>query len=119
MNERVSFCFFLCRPLPSPAPFGFFLLPPPSSIDITRYFGNKPVVQPAFVIREESVLPKADLTSLQKKGAGPEALLVVCKACAENCFVPGRVSFGSRMRVPPTTPWPAVFCAQLVSAPHL
>lgn len=40
-------------------------------------------------------MPKADLTALQKKGAGPEALLVVCKACAENCFVPGRVSFGS------------------------
>eukprot|EP00752_Nemacystus_decipiens_P003103 g2874.t1 len=54
------------------------------------FFGRKPVVQPAYVIREESVLPENELTNLQKKKAGPEALLVVCKACAENCFVPGR-----------------------------
>eukprot|EP00903_Cladosiphon_okamuranus_P017573 g16186.t1 len=54
------------------------------------YFGGKPVVQPAYVIREESVLPENELTALQKRKVGPEALLVVCKACAENCFVPGR-----------------------------
>ncbi|CAM9150392.1 unnamed protein product [Scytosiphon promiscuus] len=52
------------------------------------FFGKKAVVQPAYVIREESLLP--ELTNLQKKKAGPEAILIVCKACAENCFVPGR-----------------------------
>lgn len=53
------------------------------------FFGRKAVIQPAYVIREESLLP--DPTDLQKKKKGPEAVLVVCKACAENCFVPGRV----------------------------
>ena len=43
-------------------------------------------------------MPENELTDLQKKKAGPEALLVVCKACAENCFVPGRVR-GSRVCV--------------------
>ncbi|CAM9575191.1 unnamed protein product [Hapterophycus canaliculatus] len=53
------------------------------------FFGKRAIIQPAYVIREESLLPH--LTDLQKKKAGPEAILVVCKACAENCFVPGRV----------------------------
>lgn len=51
------------------------------------------MIQPAYVIREETLLPEGDLSPLQKKKAGPEAILLVCKACAENCFVPGRVSF--------------------------
>ena len=59
---------------------------------VVRFFGKRPVKQPAYVIREESLLPQADLTDLQKRNAGPESLLLVCKACADNCFVPGRVS---------------------------
>lgn len=51
------------------------------------------MIQPAYVIREETLLPETDLNHLQKKKAGPEAIIVVCKACAENCFVRGRVSF--------------------------
>ncbi|CAM9281638.1 unnamed protein product [Ectocarpus sp. 8 AP-2014] len=54
------------------------------------FFGGRPVIQPAYVIREETLLPEGDLSPLQKKKAGPEAILLVCKACAENCFVPGR-----------------------------
>lgn len=54
------------------------------------------MVQPAYVIREETLLPKSKLTDLQVKGVGPESILTVCKACAEACFVPGRVSFVSR-----------------------
>lgn len=69
-----------------------------------RYFGRKPVVQPAYVIREESVLPESELTDLQKKKAGPEALLVVCKACAENCFVPGRVRVSRVFESPTSVP---------------
>lgn len=62
-----------------------------------RFFGKRPVKQPAYVIREESLLPQADLSALQKRSAGPESLLIVCKACAENCFVPGRVSITVRL----------------------
>lgn len=47
-------------------------------------------------------MPENELTDLQKKRAGPEALLVVCKACAENCFVPGRVSLGACSNPPIT-----------------
>ncbi|CAN0115449.1 unnamed protein product [Ectocarpus sp. 12 AP-2014] len=54
------------------------------------FFGGRAVIQPAYVIREETLLPEGDLSPLQKKKAGPEAILLVCKACAENCFVPGR-----------------------------
>lgn len=74
---------------PTPPPFRSIRAVP----FLIRYFGKRPVIQPAYVIREESLLPEADLTNLQKKRAGPEAILIVCKACAENCFVPGRVSF--------------------------
>ena len=63
-------------------------------------------MQPAYVIREESVLPENELTDLQKKKAGPEALLVVCKACAENCFVPGRVRNFSHVFGPPANHGP-------------
>lgn len=60
-------------------------------------------MQPAYVIREESVLPENELTDLQKRKVGPEALLVVCKACADTCFVPGRVSRTSLLFESPLT----------------
>lgn len=57
----------------------------------TSFFGLEAVTQPAFVIREEALLPVLDLTHLQKERRGPESMLLVCTACAESCFVPGRV----------------------------
>ena len=56
------------------------------------------MIQPAYVLREEALLPDGDLTEPQKKKAGPEDILVVCRHCAENCFGGGVVSIASHRR---------------------
>lgn len=66
------------------------------------FFGQEPVLQPAYVIREESLLSKSELSDAQKRGRGAEPILVVCKACSETCFVPGRVRFGAHGNAPMT-----------------
>lgn len=64
---------------------------------IVSFFGTRPLIQPAYVIREEALLSKSGGSGLHEKKAGSEDILVVCRFCAENCFGAGIVSLAHRV----------------------